>query len=237
VTLGHDTIDVWHGSLDLPPELRRRLEDVLSEDERERADRFRFERDRSRYVVGRGLLRTLLAAYVGRPASELVFSYSDFGKPALVGEGPRFNISHSASTVLFAFSPSFDVGVDVELIQPDFVADRIAERFFSPHEVAALGALPAGDRLHAFLTCWTRKEAFLKARGDGLTLELDSFDVTLTPGEPPQLLRTAWAPEERHAWRLVDLSDPARGHIAALAAPASTWQCLVHDIDLTTVLN
>jgi len=139
--------------------------------------------------------------------------------------------------VLYAFSHTFEVGVDVELLRPDAADRGVPERFFSPGEVAELRALPESDQAQAFLACWTRKEAFLKARGDGLTLPLDSFDVTLRPGEPAELTRTAWAPEERSRWQLVDLSEAARGEIAALAAPARGWTCTCQDIDMTVVLN
>jgi 4'-phosphopantetheinyl transferase len=235
-TLERGTIHVWRGSLDQEPEVRRRLAELLSGDERERADRFRFDRDRARYVVGRGLLRLLLGRYVDVDAAALRFGYGPQGKPALLGDGPQFNLAHSGATALYAFSPDSQLGVDVELMQPGFTDDGIAERFFSSVEVKTLRALPEEDRAQAFLACWTRKEAFLKARGDGLTLALDSFDVTLAPGEPPALLRTGWSPRERLRWKLVDLSDLEQGQVAALAAPATNWEHVCHDIDIDTVV-
>ena len=235
-TLERGIIHVWRGSLDQEPEVHRRLDALLSGDERERARRFRFDRDRARYVVGRGLLRLLLGRYVDVDAAALRFGYGPHGKPALLGGGPHFNLAHSGATALYAFSSSSQLGVDVELMQPDFTDDGIAERFFSPLEVETLRALRNEDRAQAFLTCWTRKEAFLKARGDGLTLALDSFDVTLAPGEPPALLRTGWSPRERFRWKLVDLSDLEQGQVAALAAPATNWEHVCHDIDIDTVV-
>jgi len=230
------TVEVWRGSLDQEPDVRARLEAVLDRDELDRAARFRFDRDRHRYVVGRGLLRLLLARYLGREPEELRFRYGPERKPALAGDELRFNLAHAEGTVLYAFSRAFEVGVDVELLRPDAADGRVAERFFSPREVAALRALPESEQPQAFLACWTRKEAFLKARGDGLTLPLDSFDVTLRPDEPVELLRTAWAPEERDRWQLVDLSEEERGEIAALAAPARDWAYTCRDIDITTVV-
>jgi len=230
-------VEVWRASLDQEPDVRARLEAVLDRDERERAATFRFDRDRNRYVVGRGLLRTLLARYLDRAPEELRFRYGRERKPSLVGDELRFNLAHAEGTVLYAFSSAFEVGVDVELLRPDAADTRVAERFFSPREVAALRALPKSDQPHAFLACWTRKEAFLKARGDGLMLPLDSFDVTLAPGEPAELLRTAWAPEERTRWQLADLSETARGEIAALAASARGWTYACRDLDMTVVLN
>src|SRR5262249_38739805 len=110
-----------------------------------------------------------------------------------------------------------ELGVDVELARPDFPGEEIAVRFFSRAEVAALRGLPWRLRAEAFLTCWTRKEAFIKAKGEGLSLPLDSFDVTLVPGAPAALLRTGWAKHEAGEWALADLSDPERGYVAAVA--------------------
>src|SRR5438874_1805737 len=112
------------------------------------------------------------------------------GKPRLALPGPRFNVSHSGPVALYAFSWNGEVGVDVELDRPELARERIAERFFSPAEVATLRGLPAELQPHAFLTCWTRKEAYIKARGEGLSLPLDRFDVSLHPDEPAALLRT-----------------------------------------------
>ena len=125
----------------------------------------------------------------------------------------------------------------IELIRSEFDGERIAERFFSPAEIDALQALPEEERGVAFLTCWTRKEAFLKAWGDGLTLALDSFDVSLAPNEPAALLRTGWSTRERSRWQLMDLSDRERGQVAALAAPATGWRCVRREIEVETLIQ
>ena len=117
-----------------------------------------------------------------------------------------FNLSHSDDLAVYAFCLGSEIGVDVERLDEEAASERIAENFFSPGEVAALRALPPDLQPRAFVTCWTRKEAFVKARGDGLMLPLDAFDVTLSPGEAPSLTRTAWAPREAAAWSLYDLS-------------------------------
>jgi 4'-phosphopantetheinyl transferase len=138
----------------------------------------------------------------------------------LAGAELWFNVTHSGALALFAFTTRAEVGLDVELddaLRPDLAPDLVAERFFSPREVLALRSVPEPLRARAFLTCWTRKEAFIKARGDGLSLPLDSFDVTLGDGSPAVLLRTAWSEEEPGRWQLQDLSEPERGYIAALA--------------------
>ena len=202
------------------------LETVLAADECERARRFRFERDRARYVVGRGLLRVLLGRYLATDPVEIRFAYGPYQKPSLAGTGPRFNLSHSGSVALLAFSAGGEVGIDVERDDADLARERIPERFFSAAEVRALRALPRALQPRAFLCCWTRKEAFIKARGDGLSLALDSFDVTLVPGQPAAIVRTAWSEEEPTEWSLVDLSDPQHGYIAAVANRGWTWRAI-----------
>src|SRR5207249_4674498 len=122
------------------------------------------------------------------------------------------------------------IGIDVELDDADFARERIAERYFSPAEVRALRSLPADDQPRAFLTCWTRKEAFIKARGDGLSLALDSFDVTLAPGAPAALMRTAWCRDEARRWCLEDLSDRRAGYIAAVAMRGGGWRVVERQI-------
>jgi 4'-phosphopantetheinyl transferase len=233
---GPATVEVWRCSLDQEPDVRRRLAALLSGDEHDRARRFHFDRDRFRYVVGRGLLRSLLGRYTGADPAGLRFRYGAEQKPVLDAAGPHFNLAHAGATALFAFSPSFEVGIDVELVQPEFPGEQVAERFFSRREVVTLRGLPVHQRAEAFLTCWTRKEAFLKARGDGLTLALDSFDVTLAPHDRPAILRTDWSTEEHSRWQLADLSDFEQGQVAALAAPATGWHCVRRDIDISTVV-
>jgi 4'-phosphopantetheinyl transferase len=219
-----DELHVWQTSLQRSAAEVAALRGLLCADERDRADRFRFDRDRSRYTVGRGILRLLLGRYLGRPAARVAFEYGRFEKPRLVGQPLCFNVSHSGPVALFAFTRLGEVGIDVELDDADFARERIAERFFSPAEVSALRALPQSLQSLAFLTCWTRKEAFIKARGDGLSLALDSFDVNLEPGAPAALLRTAWSDEEPGHWSLRDLSDPGNGYVAAVAVRSAAWR-------------
>jgi 4'-phosphopantetheinyl transferase len=217
-------LHVWNTSLERAPAVVRSMYGLLAPDERDRAARFRFERDRSRYVVGRGVLRSLLGRYLARGPAEIELVYGANGKPMLASAPLFFNVTHSGPVALFAFSAQSEIGIDVELDDADFARERIAERFFSPSEVTALRSLPPALQARAFLTCWTRKEAFIKARGDGLTLPLDSFDVTLRPGSPAALLRTAWSKDEPGHWHLQDISEPEQGYIAALAirSPGAT---------------
>jgi 4'-phosphopantetheinyl transferase len=215
--LARRDIHVWEDGLDRPFAEVLSLRGLLSDDERARADRFRFERDRSRYTVGRALLRRLLGRYLDLDPASVRFTYGPNDKPLLADGGLWFNLSHSGPVALFAFTREAEVGIDVELENDEFAQERIAERFFSPAEVSALRAIPRDEQGLAFMTCWTRKEAFIKARGDGLSLPLDSFDVTLGYGSPAALVRTAWSRQEPRTWLLRDISDRERGYVAALA--------------------
>jgi 4'-phosphopantetheinyl transferase len=231
-SLPADEIHVWRASLDQPANIVGGLEALLAPPERERAARMRVERIRNRFVVGRGLLRTLLGRYVGVPGAELELAYGDHGKPFLVQAGPWFNLSHSGGVALLAFSASAEVGVDVELADRRVDPLQIAGRFFSPAEVETLRSLPEALRQRAFLTCWTRKEAFIKARGDGLSLPLDSFDVTLAPSDAAALTRTAWSAVEPAEWELADLSEAGEGTVAAVAARRRGWRVVNREVRL-----
>lgn len=183
-------IHVWSIRLDPPPERVEALGRSLSADEWERANRFRFDRHRRQYVVGRGALRALLAAYInGRPES-IRFRYGPRGKPFLQ-DGPadfQFNLSNSDEMALVGFVRGPEIGVDIEYRKPMPDCEEIAERFFSESERVVLRRTPFPQKEEAFFNCWTRKEAYLKAVGEGLAVPLDSFDVTLAPGEPARML-------------------------------------------------
>lgn len=220
-------VHVWRASLDQSPESVARLAELLGEDERERAARFFFEKDRRRFTVARGILRTLLAGYLGIRPEAVRFRYGLRGKPFLEPEGGaetlRFNLSHSNEMALLAFSPGRELGIDIEWMRANLACEQIAERFFSPSEVGTLRSLPPEVRPRAFFTCWTRKEAFIKARGTGLSSPLAEFDVSLAPGEPARLLRTAWDRDEAARWELREL-HPAPNYAAALAVEGAGWR-------------
>jgi 4'-phosphopantetheinyl transferase len=209
-------LHVWSATLERPDAVVQRMRAVLSVDELERADRLGLERSRSRFIVGRALLRGLLGRYLDVSPRALAFRYGQGGKP-LLPDGPCFNLSHSGSLALYAFTGSAQVGIDVELEGRRLAYDRMAERFFSAREAQALLALPRADRARGFLSCWTRKEAFVKARGDGLGLGLDSFEVALGPHAPVALLSAEWSNEERNRWQMQDLSDRKAAYVAAVA--------------------
>jgi 4'-phosphopantetheinyl transferase len=191
-----------------------------------RADRFYFSQDRRRFIVARGVLRTLLGRYLDRAPESLSFSYTTNGKPALASEPGadpiRFNLSHSHGTALYAVTRGREVGVDLEFIRGDLEAEQIAERYFSHREIVTLRALPTSLQKYGFFLCWTRKEAYIKARGEGLSMPLDQFDVSLIPGEPAALLSTKPDSDEARRWSLQNLT-PACGCAAALATEGRDW--------------
>jgi 4'-phosphopantetheinyl transferase len=214
-------VTVFATSLDVESDRLADFHKVLSPDERERADRFRFRRDRDRFIAARGLLREKLGRILDRAPQELRFRYNGYGKPSLADEPSlSFNLAHSEAYAVYAFTTGCPIGVDVERIGGMHIEERVAELFFAPAEVAALRRVPPADWQRAFLACWTRKEAFLKARGVGLSTPLQDFEVTFAPDERPAVVRTAWSRREPSHWSVVDLSDFCPGHVAALAARA-----------------
>ena len=218
--LGPAVVHVWRLPLAVPADRECRLERLLSVHEPARADRFAFPDLRRRFVVGRGALRSILAPYTGVPAAALRFRYGPRGKPALDGPSRpgsvRFNLSNSHELALVAVARGRELGVDVEWTGRTLSdAEHIAERFFSPAERAALRALPAALRLDGFYACWTRKEAFIKALGDGLALPLDAFDVSLAPGAPAALLAGRGPAADVARWELHAL-DAGPDYAAAL---------------------
>ena len=173
------------------PTILRSLEATLADEEKARAARFIFERDRDRFIAARGILRDLLGRYLRCAPQTIEFVYGPRGKPAVAGAAARpdicFNLSHSHGLAVVAIGREREVGIDVELIRPEFAGEEIAKRYFSAKEIAELSRLPAELRTEGFFLCWTRKEAYIKAKGDGLQIPLDSFDVSLSPGRPATL--------------------------------------------------
>ena len=211
-----DDVHVWRAGLDHEPECIERLAALLSDDERARAERFHFERDRSRFIAGRATLRAILGRYIACDPAALTFGYGARGKPFLSVPGAsnvRFNVSHAGALALYAVARGRELGVDVEKIDRR-VDMGVAERFFSPHERRVLRSLAPARAAEAFFAIWTRKEAYIKGKGEGLSLRLDAFDVSA--GEPPAILRSDDDPQDAQRWRLVDLG-PLREYAAALA--------------------
>ena len=224
--LPRDAVHVWRTATEVSASRLAPLYDLLAPDERVRAGRFRFDQDRRRYTVARGVLRSLLARYLDVEPAAVEFRYGAHGKPSLAeaggGRDLRFNLSHSHGWALHAFAIGREVGVDVERVRPDTDIMGVARHSFSPAEAEALSSLPPGQRREAFFDCWTRKEAFIKAHGEGIALGLSRFDVTLRPGEPAALLRFEGDPAEVSRWSMCAL-DAGEGYKAALAVEGEGW--------------
>jgi 4'-phosphopantetheinyl transferase len=197
------------------------LEALLAPQERWRASQFASTTDRGRFVAGRAILRQLLGAYLGQPPGELIFEYGPHGKPALRTKPAycwiHFNLSHAENVALYAFSRGRELGIDLERIQLEFPGHEVAEHFFSAGELSELRGLPDKMRAQAFFTCWTGKEAYLKACGRGLGA-LNSFDTASVPGRPKEL-ETA----DRRKWKLYPF-EPAPGFVAAAVVAGVDWR-------------
>jgi 4'-phosphopantetheinyl transferase len=221
---GVAAVEVVPVSLNAEPAVTNELARCLSSDERLRADRFAFERDRRRFIVARAWLRRLLAERLGLQPEAVEFAYGPRGKPALAphlaSSHLRFNVSHSEELAVCAFARGREMGIDVEAVRALEDADAIAERFFSARENDVYRALAPREKPLGFFNCWTRKEAFIKAVGDGLYHPLDSFDVSLAPGEPARILRVADAAGDSCGWCLESFS-PAPAFVAAVAVAAT----------------
>jgi 4'-phosphopantetheinyl transferase len=215
-----DHLRVWVSDLDRQRDDSADLE-LLSKDERVRAARFHFDVHRRRFVACRALLRRLVAAELGAAPRDVSFQYGPFGKPALAGESDlKFNVSHSDRYALLGLTRGRDVGIDIERVRTTVNLDHLAERVFSPAEQEEFFLVPTASRAEAFFSGWTRKEAYIKARGDGLQ-RLADFDVSLGPGEPARLRRVQGEPDEPARWSLVALTPvPGFAAAACLEEPA-----------------
>jgi 4'-phosphopantetheinyl transferase len=219
VVIDPDEVYVWLLCLN-DPHATTRLYPILSAEEKQRAAQFRFDRDRDRFIVARGGLRLILGWCLDLPPYELTFAYSAYGKPALPKglsrHDLRFNISHSGEIAVLGVANGRELGIDIEQIRHDVDMELVATRFFSAAEQAALQEVPKNRKLDSFYACWTRKEAFIKALGQGLSLPLDSFDVSLTPGLPPQILAARSEPQPWLRWSLQEI-NVGPGYQACLA--------------------
>ncbi len=196
------------------------LLNLLNPEERARAERFYFDKDRDRFIVARAVLRIILSYYLKMAPEKIQFNYNAYGKPSLSEElfrssKMRFNLSHSKNMILYAVTEGREVGIDVEHLDYKIDELNIARRFFSAQEFKELTTVPEALRRKAFFYCWTRKEAFIKAIGEGLSVPLDSFDVSLKPGEPARLLRIRNSSRQAARWSMFSL-HPAKNYVAAL---------------------
>ena len=211
-------IHVWR--VDLDNDWPVDLDQALAETDRTQAARFRFAVDRERFLAARASLRTILGRYLEFAPDALQFDLGAHGKPSLAKAQNsfdlNFNLTHSHELALIAITMGREIGVDVEFMRADFAGDEIAERFFSQAEITQLKSVTPESRLAAFFNCWTRKEAYIKARGEGLSFPLDQFDVSLEPGSRAALLGNRLDPAETSRWILKEIS-PAPNYAAAIA--------------------
>jgi 4'-phosphopantetheinyl transferase len=245
-------VHLWCAPLDLPAERIEGLRPFLAADERCRADRFRTGQLRDRFIAARGLLRTVLSRYLGTAPADMQFEYQPHGKPVLAPSaaqpGLGFNISHSHGLLLMAVAADLTLGIDVEQVRPMRDLAGLVERFFATEERQQWNGLREADRLLAFFYGWTRKEAWLKATGSGLSFPLDEFCVSLAPAEPARLISVRGSTAEAAAWqvRSYDLGgpgwnlppsatrrhlsrtveEPCPGYVAALAVRAERVEVL-----------
>lgn len=228
-------VHVWRFAVDRRADQLADLAILLDDEERRRAERFRWPRLRHRFTAGRGLMRTILGLYVATAPAALRFQYNAYGKPSLAdpvttrgGESLdlRFNLSHSENWALLAVAAGREVGADIEHIRADLRFEQLAEHFFSAAEVAALAATAEPERRRAFFACWTRKEAYIKALGRGLSVPLDSFDVSVAPDVQSVALAVRDLPLEPDRW-LIAACEPAENYFAAICVErpiTALWQ-------------
>jgi 4'-phosphopantetheinyl transferase len=220
--LPDNEVHIWRASLEVDSAGLRRFEGLLADDEKNRAERFIFHRDRNRFIAARGILRDVLGRYLQRPPQDIHFVYGPRGKPAIASGGARpsihFNLSHAHGLAAIGVALERELGIDIELIRPEFAGEEIAKRYFSPKEVNELNRLPAELRTEGFFHCWTRKEAYIKAQGNGLSIPLQSFEVSLTPGLPAELNSA-----DHSRWSLRSFA-PNPGYVGAIVAEGSSWQ-------------
>jgi 4'-phosphopantetheinyl transferase len=206
--LNAQEIHIWQASLEISPDALGSLSRFLSQDEMDRAKRFHFQKDHDRFIAARGILRLILGRYLNQAPATIVFAYNRYGKPFLQSPQTgriRFNLSHANQLALYALSGVHEVGVDIEYIKPKQDIEKIIERFFSENEKREFQQLPEFMKTKAFFSGWTRKEAFIKARGSGLSIPLNKFSVALHPDRPAVLLQVDPDLEDGRPWSIHEI--------------------------------
>jgi 4'-phosphopantetheinyl transferase len=225
---GRDEVHLWKFDLEPPEERFQRLSKFLNVGERSRASRFRFRRDRRRFVAARGALRVLLARSIGMVPEEVEFAYGPSGKPRLAQKRDlRFNLAHSDRLGVVALSRGREVGVDVERVRTGFEGEEIAERFFASREIDEIVSRPESERNEAFFRCWTAKEAYVKAVGEGLGIELNRFAVS--SGSVPAMVEND-RPDEIARWSFRRF-EPDVGYVGALAVEGGPPALVLRDFE------
>ena len=216
-------LHIWRIELDRDDGQWQPLMALLSNDEQIKADRYRFEKHRRRYILGRATLRNLLGSYLDRAPDTFRFSYNSHGKPFLANDdsGLRFNVSHSGEIMLAAFVLNSEIGIDIEAIQQDIDYMGIGQRWFSEQESNTLRDLPEEQRIGAFFRAWARKEAYIKARGIGLSYPLNRFSVSMDETSPA-LLEHQDGSQEIKSWQIHDI-EVSSAYSAAVVIEAAKW--------------
>lgn len=228
LNLTTDEVHVWHAELDPWVERVRWLTQILSPDERATAERFCFPKDRQHFIASRGLLRVILSRYLELAPHHLKFSYGRWGKPALACHEREsricFNLSHFHGAALYAVTRDRSVGVDLEQMRPLPDIEQLAKRFFSQREFAVIDSLSPAHKQVAFFKGWTRKEAYLKATGEGLS-GLEQVELSVAPGDPATLLRIGSSPGATEQW---SMHEPAvaPGYVAAIVVAGGSDACI-----------
>ena len=212
-------IHIYQSSLDTPLISSDSLKKLLSQDEIDRAQRFKFEKLRTHFITGRGILRIILGNYLNQTPESIKFSYADKGKPFIKDSSLKFNLAHSGGRVVYAFTEENEVGIDLEIIKEMKDASEIAKHYFSRSEIEDLEKVGEDNINKAFFNCWTSKEAFIKTIGDGLSYPLANFSVTLKPGEKPKILWIKDKTDEVNHWSLFRINTE-ENYISTLAIKA-----------------
>lgn len=226
LTCPTQAIHLWLARLDAAESQQRYLLDMLSTDERQRVEKFTFDQHRTRFIAGRGLLRSILGRYLQIEPAKIIFQYNPWGKPALdpgmKQDALHFNLSHSNGVALFAFTRAGSIGVDIEHIRLQTDMEQTGAIVFSETELAVLQSTAPELRRAAFFQYWTRKEAFMKAVGEGFSLPLREFDVSVAP-EKPVAYTGIRSEQSRFAnWHIKDITS-MEGYVAALACQNHRW--------------
>jgi 4'-phosphopantetheinyl transferase len=230
-------VHVWIFNLDQPCQARPHWEQILSEEEAARSQRYRFKKDRLRFIARRALLRQLLGRYTGLKPAEIVYHTNPFGKLFLPSQLIRFNLSACQDRVVIAFVLEKEIGVDIERVHPLPDLARMAERWFSPEEYAGLSELAPELQVDAFFHTWTQKEAFIKAHGEGLSWPLKDFSVSVNPNQPGRLLSIKGASAKASHWKMTSHIPEAGWRVAVCLQAETAPQVLWHMPELADFVS
>lgn len=228
-SLEPDHVHIWSVSKSNHIDRLQQYWEILNQEERLRAGKFRFSKDQNCFVIARGVLRILLGKYLSIDPVKIQFKRGHNGKPYVDYEiNIQFNVSHSRNMIVLGFVLEHNIGVDIEYALREVEIIKIANLFFAKEEVTALMALEKDYHTQAFYNCWTRKEAFIKAEGSGLAFPLDQFVVSLDSKEEATLIDTKWDKKEKEKW-VLDTLEPEENYIGAVSVKGNvseiqTWQ-------------